>query len=126
MYIFYIDAAGHASMIGQHTKKMIGCAVHAKVCRVCDHAAKQRVSPRDHDCKKNWYGSAKAMEPSMVVEMIQKVNKTTRIGTMIGDDDTTIARVRAEVDGSIKKCSDKNHVRKALSNELYNMREKHN
>lgn len=62
----------------------------------------------------------------MVVEMIKDVNEIVRVGTIIGDDDcTTIARARAEVDQSLKKCSDKNHVRKSVSNDLYKLREKH-
>ena len=66
------------------------------------------------------------MEPSMVVEMVQKVNEDLKIGTIIGDDDTTtIARVRTEVDDVIQKCSDKNYVRKSLSNELYKVRDRH-
>ena len=118
--------AGHTSMIGRNSKKVMGYAVCCKTCRVCDHASARKVPPRVHDFRKNWYGSAKAMEPSMVVEMIQKANEAVKIGTIIGDDDTTtIARVRAEVDESIKKCSDKNHVRKSLSNELYTVKDKH-
>ena len=118
--------AGHASMIGRNSKKVMGYAVRCKTCRVCDHASARKVPSRVHDCRKNWHGSAKAMEPSMVVEMIQKANESVKIGTIIGDDDTiAIARVRAEVDESIQKCSDKNHVWKSLSNELYKVKDKH-
>ena len=116
--IFFImfTTAWHASMIGRNSKNVMGYDVRCKTCRVCDHASARKVPPRVHDCRKNWYGSAKAMEPSMVVEMIQKANEAVKIGAIIGDDDTTtIARVRAEVDESIKKCSDKimcgNHCR---------------
>ena len=98
--IFFImfTTAGHASMIGRNSKKVMGYAVRCKTCRVCDHASARKVPSRVHDCRKNWHGSAKAMEPSMLVEMIQKANEAVKIGTIIGDDDTTaIARVRAEV-----------------------------
>ena len=124
--IAVIHDTGHASMIGQHSKKVMGYAVRVKSCRVCDHAAKEGQIAREHDCRKNWEGSAKAMEPSMVVEMVRKANETVSIGTLVGDDDTTtIARVRADVDESIEKCSDKNHVRKSLANELYKVRDRH-
>ena len=100
--------------------------MRVKSCRVCDHAAKEGQIAREHDCRKNWEGSAKAMEPSMVVEMVRKANETVSIGTLVGDDDTTtIARVRADLDESIEKCRDKNHVRKSLANELYKVRDRH-
>ena len=56
--------------------------------------------------------------------MIKRANNTNRIGTIIGDKDTTtIARVRGKVDDTIELCNDKNHVWKAPSNEIYKLRE---
>ena len=107
-------------------RKIKGYAVLVKSCRVCDHAAKEGQMARKHDCGKNWEGSAKAMEPSMVVEMVRKANETVSIGTLVGDDDTTtIARVCADVDEFNEKCSDNNHVRKSLANELEKVRDRH-
>ena len=124
--IAVIHDTGHASMIGLHSKKIKGYAVLVKSCRVCDHVAKEEQMARNHDCRKNWEGSAKAMEPSMVVEMVRKANETVSIGTLLGDDDTTtIARVCADVDEFNEKCSDKIHVRKSLANELYKVRDRH-
>ena len=117
--------AGHAGMIGRNLKKVMGHAVRCKTCRVWPFFY-QKSTPHGAWLQKKWYGSAKAMEPSIVVEMVQKANEAVKIGTMIGDDDTTtIARVRAELDEAVQKCSDKNHVHKSLSNELYKVRDKH-
>lgn len=33
----------------------------------------KNVTPRKHNCKKNWKGSAKSMEPAMACEMLQSV-----------------------------------------------------
>jgi len=52
--------------------------------------AKRGIQPKKHNCKKNWTGSAKAMEPDMLVQMVMDVkNKGIDIAEIAGDDDTT-------------------------------------
>jgi hypothetical protein len=63
----------------------------------------------------------------MVVEMVQKSRdqgiKTT---TFIGDDDsTTISELRQVIDPSIKKRSDRTHMKKNLGNRLYPLQKQH-
>ena len=83
--------------------------------------------PKVHDCRQNWAGSAKAMESSIVVDMVKEINtKDCTIKTLVGDEDaTTISHVRSEVDQNIEKRTDKNHLRKTLGNELYSLQKKH-
>jgi len=113
-------------MIGKESKKIINFAVRSKSCRVCQHARRKGVPARVHNCRKNWQGSAKAMEPDMVTDMVKQMKTgEVKIGTLIGDDDaTTIARAR-DFDPGLQKLSDRNHVRKTLSNELYKVKARH-
>lgn len=47
------------------------------------------------------------------------------VKTIIADNDTTtIARIKQNVNPSIKKMSDKNHVKKNIGNALYSLRNK--
>lgn len=50
---------GHACMIGSKTGKIISYAVRNKSCRFCENAALSKEPPKQHDCRKNWDGSAK-------------------------------------------------------------------
>lgn len=111
-------------MIGKLTGKVVGFAVRSKGCKTCQVAKRKNQEPPEHDCRQNWDGSAKAMEPDMVVEMVQKVkDRGVKIKTLIGDEDsTTIARVRLNVDKDITKESDSNHIKKIVSNMLHNLR----
>lgn len=53
-------------------------------------AKKSNRTPIKHKCRKNWVGSAKAMEPDMIVEMLQHAKSSDApVATLIGDDDCT-------------------------------------
>lgn len=119
--------SGHCSMIGAKTGKVVGYNVRSKFCKTCDNSAKKGKTPNKHDCRMNWSGSAKAMEQDMVVEMMKTCKeKGAVVETIIADDDTTtIARIKQNVNPSIKKKSDKNHVKKNIGNALYSLRNKH-
>lgn len=116
----YNSLTGHASLIGNKTKKCIGISVMGKRCRICEHAEKKGVPPRNHNCCRNWSGSAKSMEPAMACEMLQGIkDQGNRVQTLVMDNDsTTIARVKATVDPAITKKSDSNHTRKGFTGSL--------
>ncbi|XP_078315372.1 uncharacterized protein LOC111116349 [Crassostrea virginica] len=71
----YNSLSGHASMIGLHTKKVVGYSVMSKTCRKCDVATKSGNTVPDHDCRKNWGGSSKAMEPAMAVNILNEIKE---------------------------------------------------
>lgn len=121
MFILYLGAV---SLIGKRTGKVIAFAARYKRCRICDVAKTQQRDPRQHTCRKNWKKSAKAMEPDMVVEMLKSTKeKNAMVTTLIGDDDSTAYnRARVEVCPSMVKVSDKNHVKKNLSSQLYKLK----
>lgn len=57
-------------MIGSNTGKVLSYSYRCRICRFCDRAI-DRV-PKDHDCRKNWEKSSKAMESDMAIEVIHK------------------------------------------------------
>ncbi|XP_033758263.1 uncharacterized protein LOC117340609 [Pecten maximus] len=95
----YNSLSGHCSLIGKNTGKVTNYRVRSRSCRVCTSADSKDQSPSDHDCRKNWNGSAKAMEQDMIVDMVSDcINRGFKTQTIIADDDsTTIARLRQHV-----------------------------
>lgn len=81
----------------------------------------------DHDCRLNFTkGSAKAMEADAGEHLINnsEILKEVRVSArvVIGDDDSsTIAAVRKNRSEIIYKLSDKNHLLKHISNNLYDL-----
>ena len=115
---------GHAALIGKETGKVISYATRNKFCRKCDFAERNNVTVEDHDCRKNFHGSSKAMEPDMCVSMVTSLRKDDiSVGCLEMDNDTTtIAKVRCEVDPAMRKVSDKNHTMKQFSNKLWDLK----
>ncbi|XP_061170664.1 uncharacterized protein LOC133180103 [Saccostrea echinata] len=110
-------------MIGSKTGKIISYDVRNKSCRICENAALSKEPPRQHDCRKNWDGSAKGMECDMAVSMLKDLEaKNISIETIVMDDDTTtIARARKGVKARLKKKSDADHAQKHFTNKLYGL-----
>lgn len=123
----YNSLTGHASLIGNKTGKCVGYALKSKKCRICSAAKEKNVTPRKHNCKKNWKGSAKSMEPAMACEMLQSVlDQGEKVSTLVMDNDsTTIARVKSTVDQNITKRCDSNHTRKGFTASLIELSKAH-
>lgn len=80
---------GHGTLIGQRTGKVLGYAVKSKTCRICYHARARGKMPRVHNCKKNWTGSSKGMEPAMAVDILRQVKtKGCNVSTLVMDGDS--------------------------------------
>ena len=96
-------------MVGIKRGKCIGYSVKCKSCKTCKAAIRRGINARDHDCRKNRTGTLKAMEPSMIVDMLREAKaNNVEVGTVVGDNDTTtIVRVRSQVNIEIKKLGDK-------------------
>lgn len=62
-------------MIGEKSGKVVGYTVRSKGCKVCEVAERQHHEIPEHDCRKNWTGSSKGMEPDMVMEMVEKAKE---------------------------------------------------
>ncbi|XP_062607553.1 uncharacterized protein LOC134269372 [Saccostrea cucullata] len=124
----YSSLSGHAAMIGKETGKCIAYATRNKFCRVCERAERTKKDIPEHDCRKNWSGSSKAMEPDMCIGMMKDLQDSNiHIGSIIMDNDsTTVARARAEVNPALKKQCDRNHTLKQFTNKLYELKKSKN
>ena len=60
---------GVGSMIGLKTGKIIAFGTRTKHCAICESAEHKGQKPRVHDCRRNWSGSSKAMEPDVGAEL---------------------------------------------------------
>ena len=113
-------------MIGARTGKLLSYGVKSKACRICKHQKNNKLSPRSHDCGKNWVGSSKSMEPALAVDLLNKFETSGHSVSVIhmDNDATTLQRIRTKYPDIIKK-SDRNHVKKSITSQLYNLSSKH-
>ena len=111
----YNSMAGHGSLMGKNTGKIIFYSVKSKQCRKCDFAIRYNKTPTNHNCSKNWTASSTAMESGMAVEMLSELRqKGTNVTTLIMDNDsTTISRAREALGEDLRKESDRHHTKKA-------------
>nr|XP_022341895.1 uncharacterized protein LOC111135807 isoform X1 [Crassostrea virginica] len=118
----YASLSGHASMIGEQTGKIVSYAVRCKKCRFCESTVE--IETTNHDCRKNWQKSSKAMESDMAVEMLHDLEtRNFHVKQLIMDNDsTTFAKAKASFDPNIKKISDFNHTKKNLISKLYDIK----
>ena len=117
----YNSLSGASTLCGIYTRKVINSAIRIKRCRKCSRAERDGKQPFPHKCRKNWTGSAKAMEPDMLCEMVRNMKKKKfHIQSISGDDDNTgFARAKATIDKNLVKRGDKNHTRKNVTKKLY-------
>lgn len=120
---FQIIFPGHGTFIGEKSGKCTGYGVKSTDCRKCLFTN----DPTDHDCRKNFAGSAKSMEAAIATDLTSRIMELGyRINCITMDEDsTTINRVKTCVDPEIEKKSDKNHIKKSLSNSLYSIKKDH-
>lgn len=93
--------------------------------RICDQTSTTGTSlEKDHDCRKNWTKSSKAMESDMAIEMLHDLKtRDFHVKNLIMDNDsTTLAKAKLSFDPNIQKISDFNHTKKNLASKLYDMK----
>ncbi|XP_043468802.1 uncharacterized protein LOC122502708 [Leptopilina heterotoma] len=122
----YDSISGTGSLIGFFSKKVLSYATFNRKCRMCENGH----AKDDHDCRLNFEGSAKAMEPQAAVEIIanNSILKecNLEVGVMIGDNDSSaICAARNASAHDIVKQSDINHTSKGLTNELFKIQSRH-
>ena len=80
---------------------MSGLVLDYSTCnRKCKKCDTNGGNPDDHDCRKNYFGSAKGMEPHVAKKLIVESEvlkaQNLEVGVFIGDDDSSsIAQCRA-------------------------------
>ena len=118
----YNSKSGHAALIGTSTGKIINYAVRNRNCKQCE------VNPlKEHDCRCNWGGSAKAMEADIAVELVNKtLSAGHQIKAIVADEDSsTMAKIRSNGHHTIEKYSDINHTQKIVKNDLYKLKDRY-
>lgn len=118
----YDSLNGYGTIIGFLSGKILDYATRNRKCRRCDLGQDEK----DHICRKNFVGSAKAMEADAGSALINNSSilkeANVKVRVLIGDDDSsTIAAIRKNNCDSIYKLSDKNHLTKNFSKELYSL-----
>lgn len=115
------STTGFGTIIGEKTGKVIDYRVKSTRCKQCE-AAEPGTKPKPHDCRKNFSGSSKSMEPEIAVDCFNDAqNHGLKYAEYIGDEDaTTESHVRYRVDYETSKRTDKNHATRTLGSRLYN------
>ena len=118
----YDSLTGTGALIGYFSKKVISYVTLNRKCKMCDIGH----SPNDHDCRMNFQGSAKAMEPHAAVKLVNNVilkECNIQVGILIADNDSSsICAVRNACSHEVVKQSDKNHTSKGVVNALYKIK----
>ena len=109
----YNSKSGHGALIGENTGKVLNFTTRICNCKKCEVSGPSS----EHDCRRNWDGSAKAMEADMAVEMLnQTKGDTYQVTKLVGDEDAcTMAKVRELVSHPVDKVSDMNHSQKTVT-----------
>lgn len=123
---FSFDVAWSKRLIGYKSKKVVAYGKLNRKCKKCDNGH----DPSTHNCRRNYYSSAKGMEPHLAKQLIvtNPILKSAdlEVGVLIGDDDSSsLAACRAVSDHPIVKQSDTNHAIGAVKKQLYKISSKH-
>ena len=110
----YNTLSGRDTIIGVNTGKCIDYGMKNKYCRTCLIAEKKDEKSQIHDCRKNFSGTAKAMEAAICEDLFKKDYKV-----LVGDEDSSAeARLRSLVIPDLEKWSDINHVLRTFGKTL--------
>lgn len=117
----YDSLNGYGAIIGFLTGKILDYATRNRKCSKCDAGHTE-----DHDCRKNFVGSAKAMESDAGASLINNSSILQEVGlkvrVVIGDDDSsTMCAEKKDNFETIHKLSDKNHLIKNYGKDLYEL-----
>ncbi|XP_066601163.1 uncharacterized protein [Prorops nasuta] len=119
----YDSLNGYSALIGSQSGLVLDYVTQNRKCRMCDVG-----HPKDdHDCRLNFYGSAKAMESHAAVRLVTESTifneEKIELGVFVGDNDSSsISAVRKAADHTILKVADKNHTSKGVKNMLWKIK----
>lgn len=117
----YDSSSGHSTLVGEISGRVMDYEVKRKICYRCSRKGAWCLRK---SCRRNWTGSAKSMEAAsavrMVTESVPLETAQVKIGTLIGDEDSsTAAAIRRAVGGALIQGSDIQHVAKNVKKHLY-------
>ena len=123
----YDSLAGHSSLFGYRTKKLLDFDTKTRKCFLCERGH----DPMTHDCGGVYQGTAKSMESASAVDLLSDKNlrlkeANVQVDYFIGDGDNSgIAQVRANTSHTVAKLLDRNHTVKSLNNLLFKLKAKY-
>lgn len=122
----YDSHNGYGAVIGLLSGKVLDYRTRNRKCNKCDNGH----DPKDHDCQKNYSGSAKSMEGDVIADLVNNnvalKNDKMEIRVVIGDKDAVaIDKIRKGSKKKIFKFADRNHLKKNFVKKLYEMKQKH-
>lgn len=107
----------------KYGKRVIKSVVHHRICGTCYWWRRNRpsVPVRKHRCVRNHVGSAKLMECKSGVHGIKELSdEGTPVEVLEGDGDTTmLAHIKTDLNRTLKKRDDRNHIVKNIGKNLY-------
>ncbi|XP_062702172.1 uncharacterized protein LOC134285453 isoform X2 [Aedes albopictus] len=118
----YSSASGCGVIVGEKTAKIIHVGCRNKRCSVCTRNSRRNNEKGSHKCYRNYVGSSGGMEPDIMIEGFQELErKGVWITTLITDgDSTTVARIKNAIKygPSIEHQLCCNHVCKNMGKKL--------
>lgn len=122
----YDSLSGTATIMGILSKQVLSYIVLNRKCRKCDIGQ----STDTHDCRLNFVGTAKAMEPYAAVQLTKNnsilSSCNVEVGVMVADNDSSaFAAMRNSLGYEIVKQADKNHTSKGVVSALYKIQKSH-
>lgn len=82
--------AGCAAIIGLRTKKILYSDIKQKYCHICQIAKSKGVTPRSHNCRKNYEGPSSGMETQIIIEGFKFcAERGARFHKFVGDGDSS-------------------------------------
>src|SRR5207253_3921030 len=88
----YTALSGCAVVISAYTGKILYIGIRNKFCCICKRSENKGKTPPEHQCFRNWSGSASAMETDIIIEAFQK--SISMHGVMykeyVGDGDSSV------------------------------------
>lgn len=122
--------AAHTFFMGKscYGKKVVKTVVKHRACGTCKWWSRHRpnLPVRPHRCVKNHQGSARMMESTSGVQGVKELNESgTPVEYLEGDgDNTLIARLKSDLNISMKKRFDRNHIVKNIGKSMFALQEK--
>ena len=93
--------------MGCHTHKILSAIVTSKYCSVCSAVEAKGEENPDHECPRNYRGSAKGMESDEALYLIQERHRESAteayIEAIVVDDDSSMRAVLSHQESNKKR-----------------------
>ncbi|XP_060558844.1 uncharacterized protein LOC132719116 [Ruditapes philippinarum] len=84
------EITGWGHVVGIRAKKCLNFSTRIKNCATCSFYERTGRKKRQHDCRKNWCKSAKAMEPDIAVQLHREsLSNGKKYSAVVGEEDSS-------------------------------------